>query len=161
MRGPLLFSGLLLLCGTVLLAAPPPPKLFDADGKAVDFERRFGKRQRVLIFAGLGTPAEQAMLDLVQENIKRIRSAERSSVAVVFVAMTPRQADDYCRGREYEFPWLCDPSGSWLGPLGIDFLPTLIVQSPEGQTRYRTTALSAPLIRSVVRHPEQTPGPSR
>ena len=150
-------AGALVLAGACGLAAEELPALYDADGKTAETARFFGKKHRVLLFAGIASPAEQAMLDLVQENLKRIRHAESAAVAVVFVAMTPRQADDYCRAREYGFPWLCDPSAAWLEPLRIDFLPTLVVQAPGGAETFRTTALSEELIRAVVRHPETRP----
>lgn len=146
--------------GVTASAAELPP-LFDADGKAVDAAAGPAKKHRILMFAGLDTPAEQDMLGLIQENLKRIRRSEAASLWVVFVAHTPRQAADYCRAREYSFPWLCDPAARWLAPLEVDYLPMVVVLAPDGSVRYRTTAISQTLVQSVVRHPERVPAAVR
>ncbi|MBI2943349.1 MAG: hypothetical protein HYY25_04040 [Candidatus Wallbacteria bacterium] len=146
--------------GLTASAAELPP-LFDADGKAVEAGAGPAKKHRILMFAGLDTPAEQDMLGLVQENLKRIRRSEAASLWVVFVARTPRQAADYCRAREYSFPWLCDPAARWLAPLEVDYLPTVVVLAPDGSVLYRATAISQMLVQSVLRHPERVPAAAR
>ncbi len=154
---------LLLLAGALGLLAGAVraelPAVRDASDRAVRLESFFGPRHRVLILAGLGTPAESAMLDVVNGSLQALRRRKDTRLAVVFMGLSARQAGQLCRQATYGFSWFADPGWELVGPLAVDFLPALLVLSPGGDVVYRASALSEALVRSVVKHPERVPGP--
>jgi hypothetical protein len=153
----------LLLAGALGLLACAAraelPAVRDAGDREVRLESFFGARHRVLILVGLGTPAEAAMLDVVNGSLQALRRRRDTRLAVVFLGQSARQAGALCRQASYRFSWFADLGWTLAGPLAVDFLPALLVLSPGGEVVYRASALSEALVRAVVKHPERVPGP--
>lgn len=158
--GRLLASALTFWLSAAPLAAALP-SVSSRTGERFDLERHFAGRRRVIVLAGLGTPAEVELLQQVQTHWKRLRKRHEGVLAVVFVGKTPRRAAELCEQQGYDFPWFCDPAGDLLGPLAVDFLPTLILAAASGGEVYRATALSDALIEAIMAHPERRPPDER